>query len=316
MTARQDSQQSAWVSLLLASRPKFLTASVSPVLVGTCLGYAVTGEFDILLFVLASLAIMALHAGANMVNDYYDHLSQNDWINKNATPFSGGSRFIQRGILSPKAVFLGGIVALILGSLIGIVIVVVTQSLFITALGLSGLLGGFFYTARPVQLGYRSVGEFVILLLFGILPVFGAYYLQTGRIDATPVMPALVVGILIFLVILINEFPDLAADAAVSKKTLVVVLGVKTASWVYRAGLAATFLIAAAMLTGGNTFAAGIAYLLTIPIAALAVKFSNSADLARPGRFRASQITVLLHAVGSLALSAGLIISGLRHAAA
>jgi len=97
---------SKFITLFLASRPKFLVASVAPVLVGSCLGYAVAGAFQLHLFILALLAIMALHAGANMTNDYFDHTSRNDWVNQNPTPFSGGRRYIQQGILSPRATLL------------------------------------------------------------------------------------------------------------------------------------------------------------------------------------------------------------------
>jgi len=158
----------------LASRPKFLVASAAPVLVGSAAGYAVIGTFQPILFVLALLAIMALHSGANITNDYYDHLSGNDWVNKNPTPFSGGRRFIQEGTLSAKATLLAALFCLAAGSAIGLVILYLTRSVFILVLGLIGLLGGFFYTARPVQLGYRCIGEPVIALLFGLLPVFGS----------------------------------------------------------------------------------------------------------------------------------------------
>jgi 1,4-dihydroxy-2-naphthoate octaprenyltransferase len=96
--------------LLLASRPKFLVASAAPILVGSALGYATAGVFQPLLFLLALLAIMFLHAGANMANDYFDHVSGNDWVNRTPTPFSGGSRYIQQGILSPKATLITALV--------------------------------------------------------------------------------------------------------------------------------------------------------------------------------------------------------------
>jgi len=272
-------ENSKLVILFLAFRPKFLVASVAPILVGSCLGYTVAGAFQTHLFILTMLAIMALHAGANIANDYFDHISGNDWVNQNPTPFSGGSRYIQEGILSPKAILLAALVALAVGSAIGVVIILLTGSLFILILGLIGLLGGFFYTAPPVQLGYRCVGEFVIALLFGLFPVYGSYYLQTETIDTIPLLPAFIVGILIFLVILVNEFPDLKADAAVNKKTLVV-----------------------------SMFFAGLLYLITLPIAVLAIKCVNKTDLVKLGQYRASQITVLLHAVGSLALTVGFLL--------
>ncbi|MHC4619342.1 MAG: 1,4-dihydroxy-2-naphthoate octaprenyltransferase [Planctomycetota bacterium] len=312
---KSEHGHSKLVTLFLASRPKFLTASAAPVLVGSTLGCAVAGGFSPLLFVLALFAIMALHAGANIANDYFDHLSGNDWANRNPTPFSGGRRYIQEGILSPKATLLLALLALAIGSLIGLIIVLLTQSLFILILGLIGLLGGFFYTAPPVRLGYRSVGEVVIALLFGLLPVYGSYYLQTETVDFLPLLPACLVGTLILLVILVNEFPDVKADATVNKRTLIVCCGVTSGIWIYRIALGVSYVFAvAAMFTHKLTFFAGLLYLFTLPLAVLAAKSANMKDLTTPGRYRASQITVILHALGSLALTAGFVVSAFRNA--
>jgi 1,4-dihydroxy-2-naphthoate octaprenyltransferase len=310
---KPEHEHSKLVTLFLASRPKFLTASAAPVVVGSTLGYAVAGGFSPLLFVLALFAITALHAGANIANDYFDHASGNDWANQNPTPFSGGRRYIQQGILSPKATLLLALSALAIGSIIGVVIVLLTQSLLILIVGLIGLLGGLFYTAPPFRFGYRSVGEAVIALLFGLLPVYGSYYLQTERIDLLPLLPACVVAILIFLVILINEFPDVTADAAVNKRTLVVSLGVPSAIWIFRIALIASYVIAAAaMFIYHHAFFAGLFYLFTLPVALAAIKCANKKELTTPGRYRVSQITVILHALGSLALAAGFVLSGWR----
>ena len=311
---KSHSNRSKWFAVFWASRPNHLVAGAAPVLVGSCLGYATGGSFNAMLFALALPAMMLLQAGANMANDYFDHVSGNDWANRNPTPFSGGSRFIQEGILTPRAVFLGALASLVFGSAIGVVILLLTQSLFILALGLLGLLGGFFYTARPVQLGYRSVGEFVIFLLFGVFPVYGSYYLQTQTIDLIPLLPGCIVGILIFLVILVNEFPDVAADAAVNKRTLVVVFGVPASVWIYRIALMASFIIAiAAALLYRQMFFAGLFYLLTLPIAVVLMKAVNKEDLVKPCQFRANRLTVVMHTAGSLALAVGFIISGLSN---
>jgi len=298
--------------LFLASRPKFLVASAAPVLVGSALGFAISGAFSPYLFILALLATMLLHSGANIANDYFDHTSGNDWLNQNPTPFSGGRLYIQQGILSPKATLLLALFTLTAGAIIGIVIVLITQSLFILTLGLVGLLGGFFYTAPPLCLGYRSAGEPVIALLFGLLPVYGSYYLQTQTIDITPLLPAIIVAILIFLVIFINEFPDVTADAAVNKRTLVVRFGTVVSIWIYRIALITSYLVAvAAMLIYRQFVYAGILYLLTLPIAVAAIKAANKEDLLKQGQYRFCQLTVLLHALGSLALTVGFVIFGL-----
>lgn len=300
--------------LFLATRPKFLVASAAPVLVGSSLAFATAGNFSLYLFVLALLAIMALHAGANAANDYFDHTSRNDWVNQNPTPFSGGRRYIQEDILSPKATLLLSLLLFTIGAFLGTIIVLLTRSIFILILGLIGLLGGFFYTAPPLRLGYRSIGEPAIALLFGLLPVYGSYYLQTQTIDIIPLLPAVIVGILIFLVILINEFPDVAADAAVNKRTLVVRFGVPVSIWIYRIAMAASYLVAAvAMLLYRHFTFAGFLYLLTSPVAIVAIKVANKEDLLKPSRYRASQLTVFLHTIGSLTLAIGFIISAFSH---
>jgi 1,4-dihydroxy-2-naphthoate octaprenyltransferase len=300
-------------TLFLASRPQFLTASIGPVLAGSALGFAVVGTFNWTLFLLALFGIMALHAGANITNDYFDSTSGNDWVNRNVTPFSGGRQFIQKAILSPKATLLTGIFCFALGGALGIVILMITHSVFILILGLAGILGGFFYTAPPVKLGYRGVGELFIAFLFGILPVYGSYYLQTGRIDYLPLSAGCVIGILIFLVIFVNEFPDLAADKQADKRTLVVRYGVKAGVLIYRVACLSTFFIAIAGVFISRTmvFPLMLYFLFGIPAVIAAVSFVNIDDLSIPGRgqHRACAITIFLHLLGSLCFTAGFLLS-------
>jgi len=295
----------------LAARPAFLTASVVPVLVGSSAGFAVTGTFDWGLFILAVVSIVLLHSGANLANDYYDHISGNDWANKNPTPFSGGSRFIQDGVLLAKTILELSFFCLAAGAAIGVIIVLLTKSVFIFVLGVIGCVGGFFYTAPPLKLGYRSLGEVVIAFLFGILPVTGSFYLQAGTFDWLILLPAVIVAILIFLVILINEFADRDADAAVKKRTLVVIFGVEAAVWIYRTAVIASYLTAAvSIFVKEELFFAGLIYLLTAPIAVAAIRFANKEDLAEASRLSANKITVLLHLIGGLALAIGFIVTG------
>jgi 1,4-dihydroxy-2-naphthoate octaprenyltransferase len=314
---KPDSIRPKLITLFLASRPNFLTASVSPVLVGSALGFAVAGAFHWSLFLLALFAMMALHSGGNIANDYFDHVSGNDWANKNVTPFSGGSRFIQQGILTPKATLFASLFCLTVGAALGIIILLITRSIFILALGLVGLLGGFFYTAPPVKLGYRGIGEIVIAFLFGVLPVYGSYYLQAGSIDYLPLPAGGIVGIMIFLVILANEFPDLAADAAVNKKTLVVLFGVRPCVWLYRIAVISTFVIAAAgaFISRLMVWPLMLYLLFGIPVVVAAISFVNFNDVSTPGptQHRACAVTILLHLIAALALSAGFVIQAFQH---
>lgn len=295
-----------WHVYWLATRPAFLTASAAPVLVGSCAGLAGGATFHWPLFLLALVGIMALHAGANAVNDYCDHLSGNDWVNTNPTPFSGGRRFIQQGLLTPRATLLIGLACLGIGGALGLIILAMTRSLFVLGIGLAGILGALFYTARPVQLAYRGIGEVVIGLLFGLLPVYGSYVLQTQRIDGVPLVPALIVSDLIFLVIFINEFPDRRADAQVGRRTLVVRLGVARCARLYRLALMCTYALAVGMLFQEVTLWAGVLYLLTLPLAVLAWRAASPQALEATGQWRANQLTILVHGLGSLALALGL----------
>jgi 1,4-dihydroxy-2-naphthoate polyprenyltransferase len=306
-----DSKRRMIVTLIRAARPQYLSASAAPILVGSALGFSVGGQFDPLLFVLAMLSIMALHAGANVTNDYFDSSTQDDWLNKNPTPFSGGRQFIQQGVLSPRATLLAGLGYLAIGCAIGLVIVWRTRSALVLGIGVAGFLGAYFYTAWPLRLGYRGVGEILIGILFGILPVYGSYYLQARVIDWLPLLPALIVAILIFLVIFINEFPDLPADAQVGKRTMIVLLGVPRCVVVYRASVIVSYVLAALMLANDRTFYAGLLYLLTLPLAIFAMRSANGKDLITPGLYRANQLTIVLHTVGGLSLAAGLLLPGL-----
>ncbi|MHA2151996.1 MAG: UbiA family prenyltransferase, partial [Candidatus Thorarchaeota archaeon] len=102
-------------------RAPFLTAAIVPVILGTCIAWASTGVFLLDVFLLTLIAGMFLHVGANISNDYYDHKSGSDDINVDyVRPFTGGSRMIQKGWMSPREVFAEAMVFFILGGGIGI----------------------------------------------------------------------------------------------------------------------------------------------------------------------------------------------------
>ncbi len=291
-------------------RAPFVTASIIPVLVGSSAGFGAAGSFNALLFALALVAMICLHLGANLANEYFDHLSGNDRLNKNRNPFSGGSGLMLQGLTSPKAVLIAAWLAFALATAIGFIMLLITKSLFILVLGLLGVFGGYFYTANPFKLGYRGAGEIIIAFLFGLLPVYGACFLQTGTIDLVPLAPAAIVSLLIFLIILINEFPDRQADAAVNKRTLVVLCGPGPAAKVYRMALLLSYVVAiAAAIVQPQMRLAGLLYLLTIPFAVAILRFLKTDTLDGPDKYRANMFTVLLHLTGGLLLSLGLAIS-------
>ncbi|MGB8226604.1 MAG: 1,4-dihydroxy-2-naphthoate octaprenyltransferase [Sedimentisphaerales bacterium] len=303
----EQSKITLWLSEL---RAPFFTASALPVIVGTAAAYANTGYFNLILFILAVSATVALHAGANIANDYFDHISRNDWLNDNKTPFSGGSRLIQQNLLTPGEVIVGAWIALFIGASLGLIIVILTKSFFVLLLGVIGLLGGYFYTATPFKLGYRTAGEITIGLLFGILPVYGSFYIQTLSFSTLPILPGIIVAVLIFLVIFANEFPDFNADKAVGKKTIVVTLGIKNAANFYRAVLIVLcVLIVLYAIANLKVLASAVLLIPTISISAICFKNAEAEKLSQKGYTALSRVTILLHTIGCIALIAAILLS-------
>ncbi len=216
----------------VATRPAFLSVTF----VGCLLGLAsAAGSGFVLDPALATLtlffALMA-HAGANVINDYYDGLSGCDAANTaRVFPFTGGSRFIQNGVLSLSATGRFGY---------GLLILVVPAGLYLTAvsatgligIGLAGLLVGWAYSAPPIKLQGRGLGEFGITSAW-LLVVIGTDFVQRRVFDFAPVASGLGFALLVANVLYINQFPDFAADAQAGKRTLVVRLGLGPARWGY-----------------------------------------------------------------------------------
>ena len=303
----KQSKLTLWLKEL---RAPFFAASALPVIVGTAVAFANTGQFNFILFILALFATVALHAGANIANDYFDHISGNDRLNDNKTPFSGGSRLIQQNLLTAGDCLVGAWIALFIGASIGLIIVIFTKSLFLLLLGAIGLLGGYFYTATPFKLGYRTAGEITIGLLFGILPVYGSFYIQTLTFSTLPLLPGAIVAVLIFQIILANEFPDFLADSAVSKKTLVVTLGTKNAANFYKAML---IVLCVLTLTYSivylNALAPAVLFIPIISISAICFKNAKLGKLSQKGYIALSKTTILLHTIGCIALVAAILLS-------
>jgi 1,4-dihydroxy-2-naphthoate octaprenyltransferase len=117
--------------------------------------------------------------------------------------------------------------------------------------GVAGALISLFYTAPPLKLVHRGLGELCVALGFGPIMVLGAYYVQTGAYDLEPLLASIPVGILIALILYLNEVPDRPADAAAGKRTLPVRFSKEAVIRGYVGAVVATFgLIAVFAITG------------------------------------------------------------------
>lgn len=217
----------------LATRPPFLLASLVPVLIGLATSYASGKMLDWLSALLTAIGAVVIHAGANVLNDYYDAENGTDELNQERLyPFTGGSRFIQNGVLTRRKTACFGTLLLSVAMLLGILLWAQSGN-GLLYIGAVGLLIAWAYSAPPLALNSRGLGELCIAIAFGLLIVTGADYVQRGSFDSLPMLAAISYGLLTSSLLFVNQFPDRKADEAAGKHHLVVRLGPQRARWGY-----------------------------------------------------------------------------------
>lgn len=287
------------------TRAPFFTATIVPILLGTVVAWARGEPFHWGLFLLTLLGGLLMHAGANMINDYMDHLRGTDVVNVEfVRPFTGGSRMIQEGLLTPRQILTASLLCFALGSVVGFYLASV-RGWVILLIGAVGLFSAVFYVTPGFSLSALGVGELFIGLNFGVLMTLGAYIVQTGRFSWEAVLASLPVALLIAAVLYINEFQDAAADAAVGRTHLVVRLGKRLAAQGYAVLMFAVYLslLLGVLLDGVTPWA--LLGLLTVPLAFKAVRvalvhYDDSQQLvpANAGTIQVHMLTGLLMIVG------------------
>lgn len=204
----------------LATRLPFLTATIVPVFLGIAAA-AYDRHFSLGLAVLTLLCAMSVHLGLNVANDVFDTMSGVDDVNFTPTKFSGGSRVLQYGLVTLRQMMTLAGAFYALAIIIGLALVMIT-GLGLLWLGLAGVLISYFYTAPPLRLVHRGLGELAVALGFGPIMVLGAYFVQTGQYAWRPLILSIPVAIFVMLILYANEIPDRFADAKAGKRTLVV----------------------------------------------------------------------------------------------
>jgi 1,4-dihydroxy-2-naphthoate octaprenyltransferase len=207
-----------WLALRTTRLP-FVSATAVPVLLGIAVA-ASHGAFTWWTALLTLIGASLAHLAINVTNDVFDTLSGADEANTTPTMYSGGSRVAVYDLLTVRA--LAGIAIGLFGAaaIIGLVLVAVTQSLTLLWIGVAGIAIGVAYTAPPLKLVYRGLGEIAVALGFGPVMLLGAYVVQTGDLALEPFLLSLVPGIFIALILYVNEIPDRRSDAAAGKRTL------------------------------------------------------------------------------------------------
>ena len=202
----------AWI---LASRPKTLSASVVPVLVGTALAQRV----EWLTFSCALLGAIFIQVGTNLVNDALDFRRGADTSER-----LGPLRVTQAGLLGYDTVLRGAYLCFGIAGICGVPLIL-RGGWPIVIIGVTSILAAYAYTGGPYPLGYHGLGELFVLIFFGIVAVGGSYYVQRLTYDISVLIAGVAVGLLAVVLLAINNLRDIDSDRASEKKTLIVRFG-------------------------------------------------------------------------------------------
>ncbi len=301
-------------------RIPFLQATIIPVVLGGVIAWQSSAGklFHWDLFLLTILGASLIHIATNMLNDYFDYKSGNDLMVKHQNPFAGGGRILTAGLISPTKHLAVSLSSLVIGCLIGFYLVFANGLPMLFWLGLAGVISAYFYVGPPLKLAYRGVGEIIVGLNFGPIMTLGSYYVQTGSWSLAaltePFLASLPIGLLIAAVLWVNEFPDVDADRAVGKKTLVLRLGYLRSVSVFITLLAASYLlvISYSLLRAFDslqiTSYSTLIVLLSLPIGIKAVRVLRASYQDPHAIIPANAGTVMLHLSFGLLAIVGFVI--------
>jgi len=253
------------------TRPQFLLLTPACFSIGVGTAAWVNGGLGALPWgyvIIAFVGALCAHIATNVLNDYFDYVSGLD-LKTRPTPFSGGSGILPRGLMSSQAALMLGLAALGLTAAIGIFFWVV-RGWGILPLGLVGILLVVFYspwvTKRPI-LCLIAPG-----LGFGPLMVMGTHFVLTGRYDGVALLASLIPGFLVSNLLLLNQFPDVEADAAVNRRHIPIIFGRGPSARLYGVLAVAAYLVVVIACVLGYFPAWALISLITLPVALITVK--------------------------------------------
>jgi 1,4-dihydroxy-2-naphthoate octaprenyltransferase len=207
---------------------------VLPFILGGVLAWRLTGIFRWDVCAWGTLGVVLVMLATYYAGEYWDYTEDALSARLGSSRFAGGSRVLQRGLLPRRAPLWASLISLLLALGVALILQLGYRTgPWTIPFAFLGLFGGFFYSARPVRWVGTGVGELWIAFCYGWLPVAVGYYLQVGAIAPLVHWLAVPIGLTIFNVILLNEFPDYPADSQAGKANLLVRLGRERGSLLY-----------------------------------------------------------------------------------
>lgn len=253
------------LSVLRMGRPHFLLGGLLLHWLGAAMAQSVGATLNLPALLWGQVAITSIQLMTHYCNDYFDLPA--DLANATPTYWSGGSRVLPERLLAPHValrIAIGLAVSALAATLVLALSVqpgVSTLLLFVLALALA-----WGYSAPPLRLHSRGLGELATaLLVTGMTPLAG-FYLQTGRLGL-PLLGVLPLCCLQFAMLLALEFPDTVGDATAGKRTLVVRLGGDTSARLLILLLLAAYAILPLLVTLGLPARIAVVAALSSPVA-------------------------------------------------
>jgi 1,4-dihydroxy-2-naphthoate polyprenyltransferase len=217
-TSPVPAQNSRWIYWIKTARPFTLTATVSPVLVGTAVA-ANSGHFNLLIFGATMLSCLFLQIGANYFNEFFDYQYGLD-----SAESLGATTVIFQSKMTARQVFLGGVASFVIATLFGLYLIA-TIGASIILFGLAAMAVAYFYSSKPFKFASRGLGDPLVFLAMGFLMTWGSYYVQIPHWSWSVLAASIPVGLLVTAILNMNNLRDAPDDQAVHKMTLPVRFG-------------------------------------------------------------------------------------------
>lgn len=219
---------------MMAARAYSFPASIIPVLYGSILAMILLPgvKFNFFYFALTLIGAISVQVGSNIINDIYDYKKGIDKEDPETGIPHGGSMVISKGFVSIGGMKVFAFSSLILSSLIGIFLWMMVGP-WILYLMIFGLFAAIYYTANPIALKYKALGDLMVFLTFGVGMTLGAYIVQTGQFSWLPVVLSTPIGLLIIAILHSNNIRDMKFDDAFGVKTIPILIGQKMSIYMY-----------------------------------------------------------------------------------
>lgn len=296
--------------ILKMIRAPFLSSIIAPIVIGSLWSAGVKDSFEVLNFIVVLLIGLGLHIATNVYNDIYDTLQGTDKVNVHRNEASGGSGvLLDNPELMGKMYFLArtGLVVALLGTVALTFMIEKDLRVLLWVLYLVSAFFSKYYTAAPVKLAYRGLGEVSVWLAFGPMAILIAAVSQNMHISPELLYLLPITGLSTSSILLVGQMIDLDADRAGGKHGVASRMGTRFTSVLYilvQLALVLNIILLFAKYPG-NTWPlllALVPYILLFPKAA-GIVWKHHAD---PDRLKAgAKLTVLIHLVFSLLMIVG-----------